>query len=221
MDSKNNNTNDNASFIADVMNFAGNIACPFTEGCSTLLEAGFVFFIAFICVFVIIFLIALVYVAIERGLFGKKKSLPKIKDIKPDSIHFHVVSKKKIIKILCIDALLILGLIAVWSFKIIPPITPNILYLLAAIIFIGTLSLIISCDMHATISADENKLYICYDYLFYKRKIKEINLNQIKKITIVDDKIKIITKFRRVLLTVEPDSEAYIYFLRLKQTLEV
>ena len=220
MDSK-NNTNDNASFIADVMNFAGNIACPFTEGCSTLLEAGFVFFIVFISIFVVIFLVALICVTVERVLLGKKKSLPKIKDIKPDSIHFHVVSKKKIIKILCIDVLLILGLIAVWSFKIIPPITPNILYLLAAIIFIGTLSLIISCDMHATITADENKLYICYDYLFYKKKVKEIKLKRIKKIMIIDDKIKIITDFRHTLLTVEQDSDAYACFLRLKRDLNV
>lgn len=172
--------------------------------------------------FAIILAIALMFLIFKAimwliNLFlSEKKSLPKIKSIKPESMHFHVISKKKIIKILGIDFLLILVLICTLA----PSITLNTLYFIITAIFVVTLLSMITCDMHATINADKDRFYICYDYLFYKKKVKEIRFKRIKKMTIIDDKIKIITKFRRYLLTVEPDSEAYNYFLKLKQTLD-
>lgn len=203
---------DDGSFLE----FVAQMACNGIDLASIVSETGFLSIII-----VIICLLALMTCGIVSLLFGKKKSLPKIKDIKPESMHFHVISKKKIIKILCIDALLILGLIAAWDFGVDSLITTDVMYLLMALIFIGTLSLIISCDMHAIISADEDNLYISYDYLFYKKKVKKVQLRRIKKIMITDDKVKIMTNFRHILLTVEPDSEAYAYFLRLKKELNV
>lgn len=178
-----------------------------------------------LCIVIVpIALIYLIYRAIVWliNLFlSEKKNLPNIKSIKPESMHFHVISKNKIIRILCIDVLLILGLVYACVLKLTPLIALNTLYLLIVAVVVVTALLMITCDMHATISIDENNLYISYDYLFYKRKVRVIRLERIKKITIIDDKIKIITNFKPISLIANPDSEAFAYLLDLKQKLDV
>jgi len=152
--------------------------------------------------------------------YGKKikpQKSEKTAEIKQRRMRFSCSGKKVIIKLIVLDLLIFtfsaIILIALGKLEE--------LFFSFLIILLGTVLFAISCDIYATISADENKIYIEYRYFGDKVKVKTIALKYIKKIIISENKIKITTIMGHTTLTVEPDSEAYAYFSDLKQKMNV
>ena len=156
-----------------------------------------------------------IFLNLVYGKSIKPKKYEKTAETKQRRMRFSCSGKKVIIKLILLDLLIF----TFFSIALVAQGKLEEIFFLFLIILVGTVLFAISCDIYATISADENKIYIEYRYFGDKVKVKTIALKHIKKIIISENKIKIATIMGHTTLTTEPDSEAYAFFQKLKQKL--